>query len=32
VRVAKLTADRLGWMREGQEKREWDYAGYFEKV
>lgn len=31
VRVAGLTAGRLGWMREGQEKREWDFVGFFEK-
>ena len=32
VRVAKLTADRLGWMREGQGQRDWDRAGFFEKI
>lgn len=31
VRVAGLTADRLGWMREGEEKRIWDMVGFFDK-
>ncbi|KAI0681969.1 hypothetical protein BC835DRAFT_1301004, partial [Cytidiella melzeri] len=31
VRVAKLTADRLGWMREGQASGHWDYAGFFQQ-
>lgn len=30
VRVARLTADSLAWMREGQEQRLWSYAGFFE--
>ncbi|EKM51649.1 uncharacterized protein PHACADRAFT_261904 [Phanerochaete carnosa HHB-10118-sp] len=30
ARVASLTADRLGWMREGEEKRGWDFKGLFE--
>ncbi|KAH9940616.1 hypothetical protein B0H21DRAFT_574991 [Amylocystis lapponica] len=32
VRVAGLTADRLGWIREGEEKKGWDFAsdGFFE--
>lgn len=29
VRVAGLTMDRLGWLREGQEKREWDFSGFW---
>ena len=29
VRVASLTADRLGWMREGQHERKWDFNGFF---
>ncbi|KAI0324192.1 hypothetical protein GY45DRAFT_1331792 [Cubamyces sp. BRFM 1775] len=28
IRVAGLTADRLGWMKEGQEQGEWDRAGF----
>ncbi|KAI0085243.1 hypothetical protein BDY19DRAFT_1059708 [Irpex rosettiformis] len=28
LRVAKLTADRLGWMREGQEVGGWDRGGF----
>ncbi|KLO05052.1 hypothetical protein SCHPADRAFT_947215 [Schizopora paradoxa] len=27
IRVARLTADRLGWMREGQEEQGWDFVG-----
>lgn len=30
VRVASLTADRLGWMREGQEKSAFSFDGFFE--
>lgn len=30
VRIAGLTANRLGWMREGQTKRTWDNGGFFE--
>ncbi|KAI0701036.1 hypothetical protein BC835DRAFT_1442306 [Cytidiella melzeri] len=30
VRAAGLTADRLGWMREGQQKRSWDSVGFFQ--
>lgn len=30
VRIAGLTANRLGRMREGQEKRGWDNGGFFE--
>lgn len=26
IRVAGLTADALGWMREGQEQRMWDFG------
>ena len=29
LRVAGLTADRLGWMREGQAQRGWDRAGFY---
>ena len=29
VRVAGLTADRLGWMREGQEKGSWDFDAFY---
>ncbi|KAI0085244.1 hypothetical protein BDY19DRAFT_1050723 [Irpex rosettiformis] len=29
LRVAKLTAGRLGWMREGQDNRDWDLSGFF---
>ena len=29
VRAAGLTADRHGWMREGQEERGWDNGGFF---
>ena len=29
VRVAGLTQDRLGWMREGEEKKGWDFNGFF---
>ncbi|KAI0337856.1 hypothetical protein BDW22DRAFT_1464375 [Trametopsis cervina] len=32
VRVAKLTADRLGWMREGQPSREWDFVGFYQQI
>lgn len=31
VRAAGLTANRLGWMREGQEKRGWDAKGFFKE-
>jgi len=31
VRAAGLTADRLGWMREGQKERGWDFIGFFEE-
>ena len=30
IRIAGLTANRLGWMREGQAKRTWDNGGFFE--
>ncbi|OCH85388.1 hypothetical protein OBBRIDRAFT_798236 [Obba rivulosa] len=30
IRVAGLTADRLGWMREGQENLGWDFDGFFD--
>ncbi|KAI0919853.1 hypothetical protein AcW1_003003 [Taiwanofungus camphoratus] len=30
VRVAGLTAERLGWMREGQKRRQWDFGGFFD--
>lgn len=29
VRVAALTMDRLGWLREGQERRGWDFSGFW---
>ena len=29
VRAAALTMDRLGWLREGQQKREWDFSGFW---
>ncbi|GJE99831.1 hypothetical protein PsYK624_161040 [Phanerochaete sordida] len=29
ARAAALTADRLGWMREGEEQRAWDFNGFF---
>ncbi|KAI0667411.1 hypothetical protein C8Q78DRAFT_982136 [Trametes maxima] len=29
VRIAGLALDRVGWMREGQEKDEWDFGGFF---
>lgn len=29
LRVAKLTQDRLGWMREGEENKGWDFQGFF---
>ncbi|EMD35787.1 hypothetical protein CERSUDRAFT_115740 [Gelatoporia subvermispora B] len=29
VRAAGLTADRMGWMREGQEEGEWDRVGFW---
>ncbi|KAH9895753.1 hypothetical protein C8Q73DRAFT_644436 [Cubamyces lactineus] len=29
IRVAGLTADRLGWMKEGQEQGAWDRAGFW---
>ncbi|KAL6310289.1 hypothetical protein BKA93DRAFT_721631 [Sparassis latifolia] len=30
VRVAGLTADALGWMREGQEQKGYDFGGFYE--
>ncbi|KLO08383.1 hypothetical protein SCHPADRAFT_893940 [Schizopora paradoxa] len=27
VRVARLTMDRMGWMREGQDEKRWDFVG-----
>lgn len=30
VRTAGLTADALGWMREGEERKMWDFSGYFD--
>jgi len=30
LRVAGLTADRLGWMREGEVKKDWDFKGFHE--
>lgn len=29
VRVAALTMDRLGWLREGQDKHDWDFSGFW---
>ncbi|KAI0822159.1 hypothetical protein BC628DRAFT_1412496 [Trametes gibbosa] len=29
VRVAGLAMERLGWMREGQEREDWDFEGFF---
>lgn len=29
VRIASLTMDHLGWVREGQEKKEWDFTGFW---
>ncbi|KAL6302568.1 hypothetical protein BKA93DRAFT_827272 [Sparassis latifolia] len=29
VRAAGLTADALGWMREGDERRSWDFGGFY---
>ena len=29
ARVAGLSMDRVGWMREGQEMREWDFDGFY---
>lgn len=29
IRAAGLTANRLGWMREGQAERRWDMDGFF---
>lgn len=29
IRAAGLTADRMGWMKEGQEERSWDRLGFF---
>ncbi|KAG1764884.1 hypothetical protein EV702DRAFT_1204809 [Suillus placidus] len=31
LRVAMLTAHRLGWMREGEREEGWDYEGFYEK-
>lgn len=31
LRVAMLTANRLGWMREGESEEGWDTKGFFEK-
>lgn len=30
LRVAGLTQERLGWMREGEEKKGWDFRGFFD--
>lgn len=30
LRVAGLTQDRLGWMWEGEEKKGWDFQGFFD--
>ncbi|KAH9939658.1 uncharacterized protein BXZ73DRAFT_43383 [Epithele typhae] len=29
VRVAELAMDRIGWMREGEEMREWDFDAFY---
>ncbi|KAK7696386.1 hypothetical protein QCA50_001040 [Cerrena zonata] len=29
IRAAGLTANRLGWIREGQDMRLWDFAGFY---
>ncbi len=29
IRVAGLTADRIGWMKEGQEAGDWDRVGFY---
>ena len=29
VRTAGLAMDRMGWMREGEEGREWDFDGFY---
>ena len=31
ARIAGLTASRLGWMREGEEQRQWDFQGLFSR-
>ncbi|KAG1744959.1 uncharacterized protein EDB91DRAFT_169436 [Suillus paluster] len=31
LRVAMLTAHRLGWMREGESEEGWDYEGFYEQ-
>jgi len=30
LRVAALSQDRIGWMREGEENKGWDFHGFFE--
>lgn len=30
IRVASLTMDHLGWVREGEEKHEWDFMGFWQ--
>ena len=30
IRVAGETANKIGWMREGEEKQEWDFVGFFD--
>lgn len=32
VRAASLTADALGWMREGQESKAWDFYGFYKPL
>ena len=32
VRAAGLTAGRLGWMREGQERSHFDFSGFYTKA
>ena len=29
LRVARLTADRLQWMREGEEREQFDFDGFY---
>lgn len=31
IRVAGLALERVGWMREGQERDEWDFDGFFKE-
>jgi hypothetical protein len=31
IRAACLTADALGWVREGQKAQEWDFGGFYDE-